>query len=83
MNQTLQNFARQFIRDGMKNVPERNKRVFRLMYRGKIGMDKIESVPINELIENMPEHQLDWAMEQVIQTHKSLAEGNQQERKSP
>jgi len=63
MNNQLQEFARQTIKDGLSKLPEDWQRKFKLMY-GK------ESMSIEEVVEKMDESKLDWAMQQV---EKSLA----------
>ena len=60
MNDQLQTFARQQLKEGISELPEGHHRIFKRMYSHK-NLDK----PINDVIDDMPEDKLDWAMQQV------------------
>lgn len=60
MNQHLQNFARQWLKDALAKLPESNHMVFKRMY-SHMDLDK----PINDVVDAMPADKLDWAMQQV------------------
>lgn len=60
MNQTLQNFARQQLKDGLSKLPESNQLIFKRMY-SHTDLEK----PINDVVDAMPPEKLDWAMQQV------------------
>lgn len=65
MNQQLQDFARQELLAGLKQLPESWQHRFKQMYAHDNLMLSIE-----EVVTGMDEDKLDWAMEQV---RKSLA----------
>lgn len=71
MNQTLQNFARQYIKDGLEKLSTEQLRVFALMYGRKDGKRSVEdavAMPMADIVEEMKPEQLDNAMEQVRRT---------------
>ena len=63
MNNELQVFARQQLKDGLSKLPESNHMIFKLMYSPN-NLD----IDINEVVDIMPEDKLDWAMQQVQRT---------------
>lgn len=68
MNQTLQNFARQYIKDGLEKLSPEQLRVFALMYGRKNGARSVEdavAMPLADIVDEMRPEQLDNAMEQV------------------
>lgn len=71
MNQQLQDFARQTIIDGLDGLPDENRRIFKLMYGrlgGKRTMDDAIAMSIPDVVKEIPESKLDWAMQQVERT---------------
>ena len=62
MNNELQNFARQNLKDGLAKLPEDWQRKFKQMYAGT-GWNA--AVDINMVVDEMEEDKLDWAMQQV------------------
>jgi hypothetical protein len=60
MNQHLQAFARQWLKDALAKLPESNQTVFKHMYSHKALELDIETV-----VDRMPADKLDWAMQQV------------------
>jgi hypothetical protein len=60
MNIYLQNFAREFMKDGLAKLPEKNHDIFRRMYSHK-DLEK----DINQIVDDLPEDKLDWAMMQI------------------
>ena len=60
MNQQLQQFARQTLKDGLAKLPESNHMVFKRIY----SPNDLEK-PIGDVVDAMPEGKLDWAMQQV------------------
>ena len=66
MNEQLQRFARQTLKDGLSHLPEQWRDTFRLMY-GKKGMS------IDDVVDKMPSEKLDWAMTQVENSKLKLA----------
>lgn len=60
MNKKLSNFARNYIKDGLKKLPEKCTVLFKKMYaNGDITLD------IDIVVDKMPDSKLDWAMQQV------------------
>lgn len=60
MNEQLQLFARETLKDGLSRLSESHRLMFRRMY----SHDDLEK-DINEVVDDMPEDRLDWAMLQV------------------
>lgn len=72
MNKTLERFARQQIKEGLAKLSEEEHRVFKLMYARDHGRRSVEdavAMPINDVVDQMPVDQLDWAL---TQTENSL-----------
>lgn len=67
MNQHLQKFARQWLKDGLAKLPESNHEIFKRMYSHK-DLNK----PINDVVDAMPADKLDWAMQQVENSLRKL-----------
>lgn len=68
MNETLKNFAVQEISSSLSLVSEKQERVFRLMYGrngGKRSVDDALAMPISDIVKEIPESGLDWAMQQL------------------
>lgn len=67
MNEALQNFARQELKDGLAKLPESNHMLFKRMYSHK-NLD----ASINDVVDKMDASKLDWAMTQVSNSLKKL-----------
>jgi len=65
MNNQIQDFARQTLKDGLSQLPEDWQLMFKRMY----SHENLEA-SINDVVDSMPEDKLDWAMQQV---ERSLA----------
>ena len=68
MNKQLQDFARAELKTGLAELPEENRRTFKLMYardNGKRSVVDAVAMPLNDVVDLMPPEQLDWAMQQV------------------
>jgi hypothetical protein len=63
MNAQLQAFARKYLKDGLAKLSEEEQMVFKRMY----SYNNLE-LPIDKVVDNMPEGKLDWAMQQVENT---------------
>jgi len=61
MNKDLENYARQKIKDGTCQLPQKNQDLFKRMY-GSL------ETPIAVVIDTMEADKLDWAMQQVQRT---------------
>lgn len=76
MNDTLQKFARQQLLEGLAKLPDGHQRTFKLMYArngGKTSVEDAEKTPIEQVVENVPEENLDWAMQQVERSLLKIA----------
>ncbi len=60
MNSTLTTFARQQLKEGLATLPADWQQKFKMMYSHK---DLTKS--ISDVVDDMPEEKLDWAMKQV------------------
>jgi len=60
MNDTLQEYARETLKEGLDRLPENNITLFKRMY----SPDDLEA-DINDVVDRMSEDRLDWAMQQV------------------
>lgn len=70
MNKTLQDYAREYLKIELAKLPEDSQFLFKRLYSHK-NLD----LPINDIIDNMNEDNLDHAMQQVERTIKMVAEG--------
>ena len=60
MNKSLASFARERIKEGLKSLPRGEQEMFKRFYaQGHLEL------PINIVVENMPDVKLDWALTQV------------------
>lgn len=75
MNQQLQDFARQYLKDGLAKLNGRPHEIFKLMYARNNGRRSVEdalAMPINDVVDAMPQDTLDHAMKQVQRTLDDL-----------
>lgn len=67
MNQTLQNFARQYLKDGLEQLSPEQLRVFALMYGRKNGARSVEdsvAMPLASIVDEMrPDEQVRRTLE--------------------
>ena len=63
MNDQIQQFARQTLKDGLAQCTEGQRNKFKQMYSFK---DR--SLPVDVVVDRMPAEKLDWAMQQVQST---------------
>jgi len=73
MNKNLQAFARQQLKSGLHELHPEWQKKFKLMYardNGKRTVENAVAMDINDVVDQMPEEQLDRAMSQV---ERSLA----------
>ena len=68
MNQQLQQFARQKLKEGLAQCTEAEQHIFKRMY-SHANLDK----PIDEVVEGIPADKLSWAMDQVDRTNAKRA----------
>lgn len=65
MNEQLQLFARETLKNDLSRLAESHRLMFKRMYsHNDLGKD------INQVVDDMPEDKLDWAM---LQVQRSLA----------
>lgn len=63
MNSQLQSYARKSLRESLAKCTNHQQLFFKRMYaHGNLNM------PINDVVDQMPEEKLDWAMQQVERT---------------
>jgi len=63
MNETLEQFAREYLKKGLAQLPDKNQLLFKRMYSHQ-DTDK----PIDKVVDDMTTDKLDWAMTQVQNT---------------
>lgn len=71
MNNTLSTAARTILKDLLSQLPEKNHRIFKLMYArdgGKRSVEDAEKVPINHVVDQIPDDKIDWAISQCERT---------------
>lgn len=75
MNDALQSFARQSLRDGLSQLPESWQKKFKWMYGrdgGKRPLADAEAMTIDAVVNEVPDDALDWAMQQVENSLQKL-----------
>lgn len=76
MNNQLQQFARQQLKDGLAHLSDGNQRTFKLMYGrddGKRSVEDATAMDISAVVDEMTPEKLDWAMQQVERSLQKLA----------
>jgi len=77
MNTELQKFARTTLKDELSKCTEAQQLIFKRMYipwaleiinENRRLTEEELAMPINDLVDKMPEDKLDWAMQQVQRT---------------
>ena len=75
MNEELQQFAKQYIREGLEKLPGRPQEIFRLMYgrnNGKRSVADAQVMDIEDVLAEMASAHLNHAMSQVKRTLEEL-----------
>ena len=67
MNKQLEDYARQKIKEGLSKLSEGHLAVFRRLYSHENS-----KLSIDEIVDNMSEKKLDWALTQVQNSLKKL-----------
>lgn len=88
MNQTIEDFARNQIIDQCEALPAANQRIFKLMYGrkpDKRGMatrsvEDAELLSVRDVVAEIPAEKLDWALQQIENSHAKLAKRSVEER---
>lgn len=82
MNAKLEKFARNSLKSDLAILPKENKRLFKLMYARKMvdgiatrTVEEAVEMDINDVVNEMPCEQLDWAMTQVENTLQNILKG--------
>ena len=68
MNETIENFARTKILEGLLQLPEKSTKMFKLMYSldgNYKSQNEAILVPIEDVVKNMSSEKLNWALSQV------------------
>lgn len=76
MNESIVEFAREKIIHGLRQLPERNIDMFKLMYgrnNGKRSAEDAKDMTIESVVSEIPESKLSWALTQVENTIKKRA----------
>ena len=76
MNETLQKFAREQLKDGLKKLPLDWQNTFKLMHGragGERSVEQARSMPIEDVVDEMVEDRLDWALTQVENSLKKTS----------
>lgn len=60
MNNQLEDYTRQKIKEGLSKLSEGHQIIFKRMYS-----HKNLKLPIDEVVDNMPKEKLDWVLTQV------------------
>lgn len=63
VNKELQDYARTKIKEGLSRCTDKEQHLFKRMY----SHENLQA-DINDVVDNMPEEILDWAMYQVAKT---------------
>lgn len=63
MNKLMSDYAKNYLKRGLRLLPESNVKLFARMYSPNNTEADIDTV-----VDNMPEGKLDWAMQQVERT---------------
>lgn len=76
MNNTLRQFARQQLIDGLAKLPDDWQTTFKLMYGRKNGLRSVyaaKTMSIEDVVSEISDDKLDWAMMQVENSVAKLA----------
>lgn len=68
MNKTLSEYGRAQLKENLSFCNEAQQLLFKRMY----SRNNLE-LPINEVVDNMPDDKIDWAMQQVERTLSKAA----------
>ncbi|PPD55536.1 MAG: hypothetical protein CTY12_00740 [Methylotenera sp.] len=71
MNHLLKTYAQAWLKKHLVLLPEANVEIFHKMYgrdNGKRSLEDALAMSTDQVIEEMPEEKLDWAMQQVERT---------------
>lgn len=77
MNSTLEQFARNTLKEELTKLPESIHRIFKLMYgrkNGKRSIPDMDAMDITAVVDEMETEKLDWAMQQVANSVAKLGE---------
>ena len=75
MNDTLKTYARSQILNGLQKLPDSWQERFKLMYGrngGKRSVEDTKAMTIEEVVQEMPDEKLDWALSQIENSLKKL-----------
>lgn len=71
MNQTIAKFARKQILEKLETLPERSQELFKLIYgrkNGKRSVEDTKKMSNKEVLAEMKDENLDWALTQIEAT---------------
>lgn len=75
MNDTLKTYARSQILNGLLKLPDGWQERFKLMYGrngGKRSVEDEKAMKIGDVVEEIPEENLDWALSQIENSLEKL-----------
>lgn len=78
VNKTMADFARKEILNGLNQLSLENQEIFKLFYgrnHGKRSVEDAKNMSIEDVISEIPDERLSWALSQVENTFKKKAEG--------
>ncbi len=75
MNNTIKEFTKDSLKNGLSKCTEQQQSLFKRMYS-----HKNLSLSINDVVDNMPDDKLDWALTQV---EKTLINSNKEQSLHP
>lgn len=81
MNHLLKTYAKNWLNEHLSLLPEANVEIFHKMYGRRDGRRSLEdalSISTSQVIEEMPDEKLDWAMQQVERTIEDLSKRKDQ-----
>lgn len=76
MNDALKAYAQENLRDGLAKLPSDWQDKFKLMYARDNGRRSVEdalAMPIDDVLSEIPDEKLDWAMQQVQNSLNKIA----------
>ena len=76
MNKTMQDFARDNIKAGLANLPEKWQMMFKRMY-----LPDNLNADVNDIVDAMPEEKLDWAMQQIQNSLEKIGKNGTDKKK--
>jgi hypothetical protein len=80
MNDQLRQFARKNIKDGLSQLPDNWQQKFKMMYgrnNGERSLEDAIAMSVNDVVDEMADDKLDWAMTQIANSIKKIVTNGQ------